>query len=71
MDDIHKLGRSGVHDLAELSPEVHILVESCQEICRGAVGSHGTSKGHLHGIKVLDGTWHHKVHGAEFANETL
>ena len=71
MVNLFQIGGMAVHDLTELSPEVHILVEFGQEICRGAVGSHGTSKGHLHGIKVPDGTWHHKVHGAEFANETL
>ena len=71
MNDLHKVGGEGVHGLTEISPEVDILVESCQEICHGAVGGPGTSKGQLHGIEVPAGARHRKVHIPEIANEGI
>ena len=71
MNDLHKVGGAGVHILTEFSPEVDIQVESCQEICRGAVGGPGTIKDHLHGVEVPDEARHRKVHGPDLANEEL
>ena len=66
-----QVGGAGVHGLTEISPEVDILVELCQDILCGAVGVSGPSKGHLHSVEVPDGARHRKVNGPEIYNEAL
>ena len=62
MDDLRQVGGTDVHGITDLSPEVHILMESCQEIRWGAVGGPSTSQGHLHGAEGPYVVWNCKIH---------